>query len=190
MRDVSLALAYTLIGLALSNLGQIIMLKRIFWGGCLGMIWGTTLMVVEVPSSAAMAFPSSQILVQAAVSSEDLQKFAKAIAQFQTIDIDTQEKLSQAVQKNGLSPDRFLEIGESRREGASKPSNPVTSEEEAKFKQAIGDIQPILEQDQSQKERAIVTAGLTIERFQAIGESVESDSKLQDQLRKILGDNP
>jgi hypothetical protein len=131
----------------------------------------------------------AQTIAQATVSEADLQKFAKAIVQFQSIDIDTQEKLTQAVQKHGLSPDRFLEIGESRRQGAPKPTTPVTPEEEAKFRQAIGDIQPILEQDQSQKEQAVVKSGLTVERFQAIGESVEKDPKLQDQLRTILRGN-
>jgi hypothetical protein len=167
------------------------MLKTIFWGGCLGVaLLVTAGMVVAAPLPPSVGVVPSQAVAQATVSSDDLQKFAKAIAQFQTIDIDTQEKLTQAVQKNGLSPDRFLEIGESRRQGAAKPSNPVTPEEEAKFKQAIGDIQPILEQDQSQKERAIVASGLTVARFQAIGESVENDPKLQDQLRKILKNSP
>ena len=177
------------------------MLQHAFWGGLVGL----SVLASSLPADSPMvpaALSSPRTIAQGNVSPADLQKFANAIGRFQAIDAETQNKLASVVEKHGLSEERFMQIAESQRDSSAPPpaspsappsaspsapsSTPVTDADREKFNRALEEMKPILEADRDRKESALTASGLTIEQFQSIGDRVQKDPNLQEQVRQLL----
>ena len=166
------------------------MLHRFLWGGLTGLV---VIMGSLPANSLPLSTPadSSAIIIaqastQTEVSQGDLQKFVDAIKRIHDVDQESQQKFINAVQQAGLTPERFIAIGEGLRNPAKKPSPATTPDEEAKFKKAQANIQPIVEQDQKKKKQAVTASGLTVEQYQLIMGKIEGNTQLQDQVRQML----
>lgn len=160
------------------------MLKQLLWKGCLGMVVCATCLgglPAYSQSGLAIAQSSSQTVASKDISSQDLEKFAKAIGELRDIDEATQEKMIEAVQAVGMSPEEFMEIGK-QEEGQSN----LSADKQMKFEKALDAVRKLNEDDRLKKQEAVKNAGLDVSQFNEIGKIVEKDQALQKQVVEIL----
>ncbi|MDJ0598222.1 MAG: DUF4168 domain-containing protein [Crocosphaera sp.] len=159
------------------------MLKQLLWKGCLGLvICGTGLAGVPAYSQATEAIAqSSSETATKEISQQELEKFAKAIADLRAIDEETQTKMLEAVQATGMSPEEFMEIGKTEDD-----QRDLSEEKQDQFDKALQAVRTLNEEDRKKKRVAVEEAGLKISRFNEIGKMVEKDQDLQKQVVEIL----
>lgn len=126
----------------------------------------------------------------AEVSSEDIEKFARAIAQLQTIQQETQTELLQIVEGQGLTPDRFNEIAEAQQNPQAAPSVEISDEELQNFEQAANEITAVRQQTQARFQEAVQAEGLAVDQFNQILAAVQQDPELQQEVEQILRSEP
>lgn len=121
---------------------------------------------------------------QEQVSDEQLQKFADAYLEVQKANQVIQQEMVVAIEKEGLTPQRFNEIYEAK----MNPEKEVEATEEEMEKQdaALIVIQEIQKTSQAKMEEKIKENGLTMEQFQAIGAQVQQNPELQQKLQAIM----
>jgi hypothetical protein len=131
--------------------------------------------------------PQQQQTAPAAdVSSEDLQKFANAVKQIQTIQQDYQGRMAQAVEQQGLSQDRYLAIQESQANPTAKPNSQVSEDEKQKFEQATAQVSQLQQEAESKMKEAVQAEGLDVKRFNEIFAAIQQDPSLQQQVQQMM----
>lgn len=160
-------------------------MRKSIVGGFVGSLVAIAPGVVAAPSL------STPVLAQAfspnrasnAVSPLELQQFIQAVKQLQKVQMETQEKLGEALKSERLSPERFQEIARYRSNPESPLSSPITPPEQERFDKAITKIQKIQAEAAPKQSRAITLQGLTVDRFNQIGAAIDANPTLQQQLR-------
>lgn len=159
------------------------MVKHILAGCSLLLLLGVSSLPVQAqnPSPAP-----AQTTAPAKVSTEELQKFTGALKKALVIMQERDSEMVQAVQKQGLTEERFNEIHQSRQDPAKKPTQQVTSKEEQSYKQAFSQLVEIEKTTQSKMEKAVQAEGMNVERFNQILALVQKDPSLQQEVRKLI----
>jgi hypothetical protein len=146
------------------------------------------------PTPPTEAQPTSPVQAQpqpaAEVSSEDIEKFARAIAQLQTIQQETQTELLQIVEGQGLTPDRFNQIAEAQQNPQAATNVEISDEELQSFEQAANEITAVRQQTQARLQEAVQAEGLEVEQFNQILAAVQQDPALQQEVEQILQSEP
>jgi len=120
------------------------------------------------------------------VSSEELQKFAKSVKQLQVIEREADQEMIQAVQRRGLSGERFVEIYQAQQNPQAKPGKEVTSQERQQFEQAVKQVGDIQQKTELKMQQAIQSEGLEPVRFRQILAVVQRDPDLQRRVQQLL----
>lgn len=146
------------------------------------------------PTPPTEAQPTSPVQAQpqpaAEVSSEDIEKFARAIAQLQSIQQETQTELLQIVEGQGLTPDRFNQIAEAQQNPQAATDVEISDEELQSFEQAANEITAVRQQTQARLQEAVQAEGLEVEQFNQILAAVQQDPALQQEVEQILQSEP
>ena len=87
------------------------MLKLIKLGGLAGVL--LLFAPIAVNAQLESLEPTRQIIAQQEITSLEFNQYVQAIKQQQAIQREAQQMMVQAIEKEGLSPQRFQEIGES-----------------------------------------------------------------------------
>ncbi len=168
------------------------MLKQILAGGSVLalVLVGSLSAQAQAPTPAPSPRPPAPQGQQGApapqVSPEEVQKFANAVRQLQGIQQQAQTEMVQAVERTGLSAQRFTEISRSQREPQTQLSQAVTAQERQKFQQASARVGEIQQSTQSRMEQAVQTQGLEVQRFNQIFAAVQQDPSLLQRVQQIL----
>lgn len=125
-----------------------------------------------------------QVAPQANVSQQELQKFTSAIKQLQAIQQQSRTEMVQAVQRQGLSEQRFVQIYQAQQNPQSAAKIP--QQEKQNFEKAITQIKAIQQQTQPKMQQAVKSKGLEVERFNQILASVQQNPALQQKVREML----
>lgn len=132
------------------------------------------------------AAPSTETSATA-VSPVELQKFAKVIPALQEIQKSAQQQVSGAIEKAGLSEDRFRELYSVQQSPtATQASTPATPQEQQAVQQVVSQLKIIQSETQTRRVQAVQSQGLELTRFNEILTAVRQDSNLQQQLQQIL----
>lgn len=117
------------------------------------------------------------------VSLLELQQFGQALKQLRLVEMETQQKMAEALKSEKLSPQRFQEIGQRQ----SNPDFPLSTEisptEQQRFDNALAKIQTIGQEANPKQSRAITSQGLTVERFNQIGQAIDKNPTLRQQFQ-------
>ncbi|MEM8777505.1 MAG: DUF4168 domain-containing protein [Cyanobacteria bacterium P01_G01_bin.49] len=165
------------------------MLKQVLINGCLGMfisIAGLGGLPAYSQPGVLIAQSSADEPASEGITEEELRKFADAVVKLQSVDEATQAKMIEAVQGEGLSPERFMEIAKKEGNENTALTDEVTTEEQQKYEKALTKIKQLNEEDRVQKREAVQEAGLEVSRFNEIGKIVEDDRELQKQVVEML----
>ncbi len=159
------------------------MLKQLLWKGCLGVVICATgfggFPAYSQPE--AMIAQSSSEMANSDIPQEDLKKFADAIADLRAIDEETQQKMIEAVQATGMSPEEFMKIGKQEDTQMN-----LSADKQMQFEEALEAVRELNEEDRKKKRVAVKEAGLEISRFNEIGRIVENNRDLQKKVVEIL----
>lgn len=127
------------------------------------------------------------------VTDAQLQKFAEAYQSVQMSNQAIQQEMIVAIEKEGLTPERFNEIYEAEMD--PKKEVEATEEEMEKQGAAMVVIQEIQKASQEEMENKIKEKGLTMEQFQQIGAKIQQNPELQQKMQAMMmkqqtGNNP
>ncbi|WP_254565681.1 DUF4168 domain-containing protein [Oscillatoria sp. HE19RPO] len=131
-----------------------------------------------------------EILAQAQISDEELDKFSLAIFQMLTIEQQFQERIVQTIEGQGFSQERFAEIYQATVQAQENPAAQaelnISPEEQQKFAQIMEEGKQIQEESQARQEQAIASLGLNMDRLNEIGSAIQQNPELQQEVRTRL----
>lgn len=116
------------------------------------------------------------------VSPLELQQFIQALKQLKRVEMETQEKMIEALKSERLSPQRFQEIGQ-QQSNPDATSTQISPNEQQQFEKALTKIQTIQQEAIPKQSRAVTFQGLTMQRFNQIGRAIEKNPTLKQQLQ-------
>ena len=119
------------------------------------------------------------------VSPLELKQFVNVIKQFQRIEMNMQHIMAKAMKKEGLTPEKFLEINKNQRQ--LKPSFDNSSEDLDKFRKVVIKLEEIMSNAEKKRQSTVKTQGLDLPRFLKIEEIVAKNKHLQEKVQKMLG---
>lgn len=162
------------------------MFKSIVVGGLLTIVGLSVSTSVNAQLSAPLS-PNSQLSVvsEPEVSPLELQQFVQVIKQFQRIEQTSQQKVAKAINAEGLSPKRFMEINQSQRDWRSQSD--ASADEMEKFRKAVVKIQDIMRDAETKRQRTVETQGLDLKRFLEIEKIIAQNENLQAKVQQMLG---
>ncbi|UBF28365.1 DUF4168 domain-containing protein [Kovacikia minuta CCNUW1] len=137
------------------------------------------------PSPAA---PSSAPAAQQ-VNPDELKKFTNALKKILVIANDAETQMGQVIQKEGLTPARFNEIYQSKKNPSAKPASQITPKEEQSYQQVVSQLTKIQENAQTKRDQAIVAEGLKVDRFEQILTIAQKSPELRQEIRKMIQTN-
>ena len=147
------------------------------------------LAVGNVPAQAQNSAPTTKpapAATQTKVSPEEMQKFAATIKKLLVINRDMETQMVAAVQKTGLTEQRFGEIHRSKKDPAAKPTKQISPNEEQSYNQAMTQFTQIQKDAQTKMDQTVESEGLGTDRFNQILAQVQKDPSLRQELRKLL----
>ncbi|MDJ0729603.1 MAG: hypothetical protein QNJ33_06370 [Crocosphaera sp.] len=127
----------------------------------------------------------TETVVNPEVSPIELQQFVQVIKQFQRIEALMQREMAKAMKKEGLTPERFMEINESQRQLRSQSVN--SSEDLEKFRKVVVKFQEIMDNAEEKRQTTVETQGLELNRFLEIEKIVSNNRQLQAKVQRMLG---
>lgn len=139
----------------------------------------------------------------ATVSSADLQKFARALQQVRGLQSEAQTQMIQALQTQGLTPERFNQIAQAtqqpNRSSAARPNSGspedsipaqrrtnISSQERQQFERAVEQLTQIQQETRGKQEQAVTSSGLSIQQFNQIFAAVRQNPQLQQEVMKLI----
>jgi hypothetical protein len=123
----------------------------------------------------------------AAPSPEELQKFSKIVKQLLVIGKDAEAQITQAIQKEGLTEERFGEIYQAQNNPQAKPSRAITSKERQSYTQALANVRQIQQSADTKLQNVVKQEGLEVQRFNQIFAAIQKDPKLRQEVQKMIG---
>ncbi|MEO1134454.1 MAG: DUF4168 domain-containing protein [Cyanobacteria bacterium J06639_1] len=120
------------------------------------------------------------------VSDADLEKIAATLTKLQDVEADTQMQISEAIEGQGLTEERFSEISSAKQVSpeaeASAEISPVESEQ---FDQAMLEIETIDSAAIAQQEEIIKADGFEVEEFNQMLSEIQSDPELFEKVQEM-----
>jgi hypothetical protein len=133
-----------------------------------------------------------------------LQKFARALQEVRGLQNQAQNDMLQALQSEGLTPERFNQIAEAtqrRTPGNSTRPNAagtpegipsqqsganVSSEDRQRFERVVQQLTQIQQAARGKQEQAVTASGLSVQQFNQIFAAVRQNPQLQEQVRNLI----
>lgn len=124
---------------------------------------------------------------QANVSQDELQKFASAVKKLQPIQKQALSQISEAIQQQKLSEQRFGEIYQARQNPQAQPAKKITPQESKQFEQANNKIAQIQQTTQTQMEQTVKNSGFPdLKRFNEIFLTIRQNPELLQKVQKMI----
>lgn len=120
----------------------------------------------------------------ASVTNEELEQFASAVEQVQTLQQEMASDSQARVADSDMGEARFQELFQAQQSG-SEPENPATDAESQEFDEIIAELQQIQQQSNQRMVEAVQDEGLDVQRFNEIARAVQQDQNLMQRLREI-----
>jgi len=118
------------------------------------------------------------------VSDDELETFSDALQTVQSLYQSSQPEMIQAIQDEGMEPNRFSQIAQSRQNPQSDLQ--VSDKEMEQFNNALESIRQIQSKVMEKQVSAVKEEGMTPERFQTILNAVRQNQDLQQRLQAMM----
>ncbi|NCO64969.1 MAG: hypothetical protein COZ75_04625 [Flavobacteriaceae bacterium CG_4_8_14_3_um_filter_34_10] len=130
-------------------------------------------------------FATLSSYAQEKVSDTELNQFVASIKAVQEINQSAQKDMIALVEQSGFELVRFNELFEYS-QNPSLPATNATEEETKKFDGVIARMEVMQPVFQKQMEDAVTKLGITIDRFEEIGNILEGDIELQERFQALM----
>jgi len=119
------------------------------------------------------------------VSDAEIQQFVEAAQKVQSISSGMQSEMNQAVEAEGMAPERFNEIQRSQQSQQQGQSN-ATEKEMQQYQNIMQKLQNVQSGAQEKMQKAIKESGLSMQRYQQIARAAQSDTTLMKKIQSQL----
>lgn len=119
----------------------------------------------------------------AEVSDKELKKFAAINKKMQAINQEMQQKMTQIIEKNEMDMNQFNQIQQNQQNPNSDID--VSESDMNKYKAIINEIRENQTQIQKKAQDIVESEGLTMQRYQEIGNLISNDPEMQNKLREM-----
>jgi hypothetical protein len=134
----------------------------------------------------SIAFISSSLIGQESnYSDADMEKFAMAFEQVQSVNQQIQNEMVGAIQEEGLDVQEFNQIQQATQ--AEGEDTEIFEEDMAKFQKSMAAIQKVQTEAQEKMKKVIEESGLELQKYQEIMRAVQEDPAMQAKLQKMMG---
>ncbi|NCP58776.1 MAG: DUF4168 domain-containing protein [Flavobacteriales bacterium] len=130
-------------------------------------------------------FATISSFAQEKISDTELNQFVASIKAVQDINQAAQKDMIALVEQSGFELVRFNELFEFS-QNPSLPPTKATEEETKRFEGVITRMEVMQPVFQKQMEDAVTNLGITIERFEEIGNILEGDVELQERFQVLM----
>ncbi|WP_107670989.1 hypothetical protein [Cyanothece sp. BG0011] len=163
------------------------MFKSLVVGGAIAIVGITLPTTAYGQFNAGSISPTieTETVANPEVSPIELQQFVQVIKQFQRIERYMQMQMAKAIKKEGLTPEKFMEINESQRQLRSQSVN--SSEDLEKFRKVVVEFQDIMDEAEERRQSTVENQGLELDRFLEIEKIVAGNKQLQSKVEQMLG---
>ena len=127
---------------------------------------------------------SSTIVAQTDVTDKEVESFAVTFQKMRMINQEAQKELGEAISNQGMEIARFNTIHQAQMD--PKTEVELTADEEKKYDAIIKDLNEMQAEFRQEMEHMIKEGGLSIERYEEIGNQLQNDTALQERLREEL----
>ena len=133
----------------------------------------------------AQQLPQPQQQQQATeVTDAELTKFVAALQGIQMVSQQAQQEMIQVVQEEGMEIPRFNEIHQATIDPEVEVE--ATEEEKTAHKNIISELETMQAGVQQKMEKLITDQGLSLERYEQIAMSLQSDTELQQRIQQMI----
>lgn len=129
---------------------------------------------------------STAAFSQNEVSDTELQNFANAFTSIQEVNQRAQSEMMQVIQSADMDLNRFNQIYEASLNPSQTGTVDMTEEETKKFQTVMSKMETMQPVFQKEMEDAVVKQGMTIERFEQVAATIETDSSLQQRFQAMM----
>ena len=123
------------------------------------------------------------------VSDQELDVFVEGLVKAQQVQNESQMKMIEMVEEDGLGVDKFNEIHEAMgmaMQTGQEPEIDATPEEMASYEELSQEIEKISMEADEEITNAIEEEGMEMPRFQEILAAVQTDPQLQQQIQQKM----
>lgn len=121
---------------------------------------------------------------QVDVSQEELEQFAAALENVQSIRQEMVQNTQGAVADSSLEESRFQELYRAD-QGGPAPSQEASDQERAAYDEVMQEIQQIQQQSNQEMVQAVRDEGLEVQRFNQIAQAIQQSSELQERFQEL-----
>lgn len=118
------------------------------------------------------------------ISSQELEQFATAVQEIETIQMESRNEVSETIEDEGLTAQKFRDILESQRD--PEMENEASEEELEQFESATEQLVQIQREAQVDMKEAVEATGLEVERFQEIFAAVREQPELRQEVQQMM----
>ena len=123
---------------------------------------------------------------QIEVGDTELMQFVDALHQVEKVQIATQQDMLAVLDDQGISTERFNELYQAEHSPEFELDQPLSAEEENRYRVAEQELQTIQQDAQVQMSHAVEGEGLGVERFNEIYVALTQDPELQQRVRQLV----
>lgn len=131
-----------------------------------------------------MMIGTTTLMAQTNVSDQEIEKFAVTFQKMRMINQEAQKELSEVISNEGMEINRFNAIHQAQMDPEKEVE--MTKEEEKKYVAVIKDLNAMQSEFSKEIEKMVEQGGLSLERYEEIGNQLQKDAKLQERLREEL----
>ncbi|MEE4196040.1 MAG: DUF4168 domain-containing protein [Bacteroidales bacterium] len=144
----------------------------------------TSLFLTLIVSSTIVFAQTPQVPQDTDVSDQDLETFAVAFQQVQSLNQTAQQDMVKAVQDEGLSVQRYNEMLQGEKDPAKNAN--ATNQEKEQFEKINQQIAVIQQKAQQTMQQKIQDEGLTVKRYQEIAFAIQNSPELQEKIQQLM----
>ena len=113
----------------------------------------------------------------------DLKKLGKILNQLQALNMQSQEMMMAAVQKQGMDPQRFLQIQQSLQNPEAAKS--LSADEKKKFEASMNAIGNVQQEMRKKMEGVLKKEGVSMDQYQEMMIAIQTDQTAQQKLMQM-----
>lgn len=120
------------------------------------------------------------------VTDEELNRFVTALQTVQEIQIETQATMSEAIEAQGMTEQRFSEIHNAQRNPEIDLTAEITEAEEETYEAVLAQLISLQRGAQEEMQDAVASEGFNVQRFNEIIMAIQQDQELAQRVQEML----
>ncbi|TVR32437.1 MAG: DUF4168 domain-containing protein [Spirochaetaceae bacterium] len=123
---------------------------------------------------------------QIEVGDTELMQFVDALREVEKVQVATQQDMLAVLDDQGISTERFNELYQAEHSPEFELDQPLSAEEENRYRVAEQELQAIQQEAQVQMSQAVEDEGIGVERFNEIYVALTQDPELQQRVQQLI----